>query len=545
VSTDSVSFYLPAVRIEDRPRFAWRGLMLDVSRHWMPLPVVLRNIDAMAAVKMNVFHWHLSDDQGFRVESKVFPKLHELGSDGNYYTQDEVRTVIAYARDRGIRVLPEFDMPGHTTAWFVGYPEYASAPGPYRIERRWGILEPVLDPSRDAVYEFLDKMLGEMMSLFPDEYFHVGGDEVMDTQWKHNAAVQVFAKEHGLKTSDDILGYFISRTEAIVKKHGKKMIGWDEVLRAGLSRESIIHSWRGQKSLAEAAQKGYRGILSYGYYLDHVRTSAFHYSIDPLDSVGELTPEQAARIVGGEACMWTEYANSETVDSRIWPRAAAVAERLWSPREMKDTESMYERMEAVDRGLDWTGVQHRANYQRALRRLSGRDAETPLHTLADAVEALGIAGRRGARKYTSAIPLNRLPDAARPESEIIRHLTAIANQIRERRARPSDQDRMRTALTDWRDNHRLILDLLPGNFLLADVTPVSENLSRVGALGLQALEYLGSGKPAPPSWVTEQRAFLNSAEQTTAEVVLAAVRPVRVLVDAAATAQIRSADVRK
>ena len=151
-------FQARAVHIDDRPRFPWRGLMLDVSRHWMPLGVVLRNLDAMAAVKLNVFHWHLSDDQGFRVESRRFPKLQELGSDGHFYTQDEVRRVIEYARDRGIRVIPEFDMPGHTTSWFVGYPELASAPGPYQIERTWGIFQPTIDPSRDETYAFLDRL---------------------------------------------------------------------------------------------------------------------------------------------------------------------------------------------------------------------------------------------------------------------------------------------------------------------------------------------------------------------------------------------------
>ena len=152
--------------------------MIDCSRHWMPVEVIERNLEAMAAVKLNVLHWHLSDDQGFRVESKRFPRLQQLGSDGHFYTQDEVRHVIAYARDRGIRVVPEFDMPGHTTSWFVGYPELASAPGPYSIERSWGIFQPTMNPARQETYKFLDKLLGEMAALFPDSYFHVGGDEV-------------------------------------------------------------------------------------------------------------------------------------------------------------------------------------------------------------------------------------------------------------------------------------------------------------------------------------------------------------------------------
>ena len=161
-------FAIPAVTIEDKPRFAWRGLMIDSGRHFIPRPVILRNLDAMEAVKMNVFHWHLSEDQGFRVESKVFPLLQKKGSDGLFYTQDEIKRTIEYARDRGIRVIPEFDMPGHSLAWFVGYPNLASGKGPYQIERHWGVFDPAMDPTRESTYQFLDKFFGEMTALFPD-----------------------------------------------------------------------------------------------------------------------------------------------------------------------------------------------------------------------------------------------------------------------------------------------------------------------------------------------------------------------------------------
>ena len=179
-------FQVAAVHIEDRPRFPWRGLMLDSCRHWMPVEVVKRNLDAMAAVKLNVFHWHLSEDQGFRVESKKYPKLQEFGSDGNYYTQDQIRDVVAYARDRAIRVIPEFDMPGHTGAWFPGYPELAAGAGPYSIATQYGVFDPVMDPTKEETYAFIDGFIGEMAQLFPDPYFHVGGDEVRDVAWKQS-----------------------------------------------------------------------------------------------------------------------------------------------------------------------------------------------------------------------------------------------------------------------------------------------------------------------------------------------------------------------
>ena len=531
---------VPAVHVEDRPRFPWRGLMIDVSRHWMPVAVIERNIDAMAAVKMNVLHWHLTDDQGFRVESKRFPRLQKFGSDGHFYMQDEIRHVVEYARNRGIRVVPEFDMPGHATSWVVGMPELASAPGPYKIERTWGIFEPTMDPTREETYTFLDAFIGEMAALFPDPCFHIGGDEVEETQWKQSPDIQKFAKERGLKSSHELLSYFTQRVEKIVKKHGKTMMGWDEVFNPGLDPSTIIHSWRGQQSLADAARKGNRGVLSFGYYLDHVKPAAFHYGIDPMDGAAhDLDRDTAAKILGGEACMWAEYVSAETVDSRIWPRAAAIAERLWSPAGVKDVESMYTRLESVSRVLDWVGVQHRANFYRMVDELAGGKSSEPVRVLASAVEALGIETRRDARKYTSMVPLNRFPDAARPESEQIRALEHCV-------VKSPDANEIHLTLTEWRDNHALMLPLSAGNALIRELLPISENLSTVGSIGLQALKYLQSGQTPPASWVAEQRSILNEIEKPKFEVVLAAVRPVRLLLDAAAhtSTAMKSRDVR-
>jgi hexosaminidase len=410
-------FQAAAVHIDDSPRFPWRGLMLDVSRHWMPVDVVLRNLDAMAAVKLNVFHWHLSDDQGFRVESRRFPRLQGLGSDGHFYTQAEVRRVIEYARDRGIRVIPEFDMPGHTTSWFVGYPELASATGAYQIERKWGIFQPTMDPSREQIYAFLDQLIGEMAALFPDPFFHIGGDEVDATEWNQSTTIQAWAARRGLKDAGAIQGYFNRRVAKIVASHGKMMIGWDEAFDSSLPHDTVIQSWRGQASLADVARAGFRGVLSFGYYLDHLKPASLHYGVDPLSGAAlELSQEQKARILGGEACMWSEYVDAETIDSRVWPSAAAIAERLWSQSSVTDVDSMYQRLEEVSRMLDWAGLKHRVNYEPMLERLAGERPSDSLRILADASEALGIEGRRDARHYTSLVDLNRFVDAARPES---------------------------------------------------------------------------------------------------------------------------------
>jgi hexosaminidase len=527
-------FEAPAIHVDDKPRFPWRGLMLDVSRHWMPIEVVERNLDAMAAVKLNVFHWHLADDQGFRVESKRYPRLQELGSDGHFYTQDDVRRVIAYARERGIRVIPEFDIPGHTTSWFVGYPELASAPGPYQIERTWGIFQPTMDPAREQTYTFLDGFLGEMTALFPDPYFHIGGDEVDDTQWKSSASIQAFAREHKLLTTEDLHGYFNQRVQALLKKYGKTMIGWDETLRPGLSPDTVIQSWRGQASLASAAKSGYRGILSFGYYLDHLMPASFHYAVDPLDGgARELNGEQAARILGGEACMWSEYVSAETVDSRIWPRMAAIAERFWAPRETTDVRSMYARLEAVDRQLEWSGVQSRANYGRMVARMAGGWPVEPLRLLADASESAIIDVRRGARKYSSNIPLNRLVDAVRPESESIRRLERAAENAARGSGAPAELAELRAAFTAWAENN-VRLGPLAGNALIEELEPLSKNLSKAGAIGLGALGYLESGSEPPKGWISQQSRILDAMAKPSAEVKLAAVRPVKALLEALA-----------
>ena len=526
VTLGDQGYEVAAVHIEDQPRFPWRGLMLDSARHFMPVALVKRNLDAMAAVKLNVFHWHLSEDQGFRVESRRYPKLHEQGSDGMFYTQAEIRDIVSYASDRGIRVVPEFDIPGHTTAWMVGYPELGTNPGPYEIGRKWGVYENALDPSREETYTFLDNFFEEITPLFPDLYFHIGGDEVVARQWNASARVQAWAKDHNLKDAHAIQAYFNTRVQKLLQKRGKALIGWDEVLHPDLPADIVVQSWRGQKSLAEAATKGYRGILSWGYYLDHLSPAKFHYGVDPMSGdADKLTPQQAARILGGEACMWAEYTTSEMVDSRIWPRAAAIAERLWSPAATVDVESMYTRMAAVSRELEWTGVQHRANYAPMLDRMTGGAPAEPLRVLADAVEGLGLSPRARAAKYTSLTPMNRLADAARPESESVHALELAAARVAaDPNGSTAEVAALRTAFTRWVANDARFQELAAGNPLLTELKPVSKDLAALGNAGLAILD----GKSAPDGFAAE----LTRMERPNAELSLAATRPVRILMNA-------------
>jgi hexosaminidase len=537
-------FVASAVHIEDSPRFPWRGLTIDVSRHFISVATLKRNIDGMAAVKMNVLHLHLSDDQGFRIASSQFPKLVEMGSDGQYFTKAEIRDLIDYASDRGVRVVPEFDMPGHSTAWFVGYPELASGPGPYQIERRWGIFDPVMDPSREPTYEFLDKFIGEMSELFPDHYFHIGGDEVNGKQWDANPKIREFMRVHNLKNNQELQEYFTLRVQKIVSKHHKIMVGWDEILAPGMPKDSVIQSWRGQDSLAAAAKQGYSGILSSGYYLDAMAPAKKYYSVDPMsDADATLDADQQKRILGGEACMWAEFITDDNIDSRIWPRAAAISERLWSASQVQDVNSMYIRLSAVSRYLELLGLRHRSNVRLMLSRMAGTDNIAALLTLADVAEPASLQIREEEAEkaggiQTSDIPLNRMVDAVLPESEVARQFSQDVDQFVSSKFQDAKaKSNIRVLLLAWRDNGHELRPLLQNSFLLKELAPVSQTLSSLAGAGLQALDYIDKGERGPDSWHKEQVAIFQQAEKPVADLFLAVAPAVHKLVEASATSE--------
>ncbi len=539
VEITPAGFAAPAMHIEDAPRFPWRGLSIDVSRHFVSVEVLKRNIDAMAAVKMNVLHLHLSDNQGFRVESKKFPKLTQIGSDGQYYTQAEIRDLIEYARDRGIRVVPEFDMPGHSTSWFVGYPELASAPGPYQIERGWGIFDPAMDPSREETYRFLDKFIGEMAALFPDAYFHIGGDEVNGKQWDANPKIQEFMRAHNLKSDQELQQYFTLRVQKIVSKHHKIMIGWDEILSPGMPSDIVIQSWRGQDSLAAAAKLGYSGILSSGYYLDAMAPARQYYSVDPMANAdATLTVGQQKRILGGEACMWSEFVTDENIESRIWPRAAAIAERLWSPAQAQDVDSMYARLDSVSRELEEVGLRHRANMEMMLERMAGTGDIAALRVLADVAEPVGLhvreqEARKASEIQTSDTPLNRMVGAVAPESDVARQFTQEVNAfIASNFADVQAKSEIRDCLVAWRDNDAKLQPLLADSYLLKELSPVSQNLSSLGSAGLEAMDYIDRGERGPDAWRDQHLATIQLAAQPAADVILAVAPAIRQLIEA-------------
>lgn len=603
VDTDHDIPFIPGVRIKDYPRFPWRGLMIDVCRHWIPKDVILRNLDAMAAVKLNVLHLHLTEYQAFRIESKVFPLLQEKGSDGNYFTQDDIREIIRYAAERGIRVVPEFDLPGHCTSWFAGYPELATIPGQYVPDTTYGVLYPVMDPTREEVYRFLDRFFGEMASLFPDPYIHIGGDEVNPKQWNESEHVQQFMKEHNLQDAHALQAYFNRRLEEILERHGKKMMGWDEILSPALPKDIVVQSWRNQKSLFEAVRRGGQAVLSAGYYLDHKLPAATHYAVDPVvmpgavdiepdtlhwrnwniemkaadtdlngalvlfgkpgnlrgflsfmenrlpfrdaqleegrlqfevhsdygkirfqmkitgDSIsgkgtlgviglkvsgllagsnempGTTPPEferirplddqEKKRVLGGEACMWSEVVNKTTIESRIWPRTAAIAEKLWSPAELtQDTEDMYRRLEYTDRWVALLGVRHHEHYLEQINRLAAGGDPDVLKSFADLLEEVKYYNRMSIyHPLTVYTPLNRLVDAVWPESNKARRFNNLVQEYVSGNE-VALRDSILSRLELWEDLPQKLTPIAAQSPEVNEAMPLAESLGKMSVVTL-------------------------------------------------------------
>ena len=518
-------FSVPVVTVDDKPRFPWRGLLIDSGHRFVHISAIKRNLDGMEAVKLNVFHWRFADNQGFHIQSKKFPLLQEKGSGGFYYSQDEVREIIAYASDRGIRVVPEFDMPCHTTSWFLGYPELASGQDPSHSS--------AIDPTRENTYKFLNGFIGEMAVLFPDSYFHAGGDECDAKEWEGNLRIQDFMRAHAIKDGAALQVLFTAKIQKIIEGRKKIMVGWDEVLQPDTPKDVVIQSWRGPNSLAEAARNGYRGVLSSGYYIDLNQSAAEHYLVDPLgDSAATLTSDQKALVLGGEATMWTDIVSDENMDNRIWPRSAAIAERLWSAQQVQDVDSMYQRLAIISRKLGYYGLRHRLITDEMLERMSGELDPVPLKVLAAVVQPPRLYGRQELRTFTDFTPLNRLDDAVPPESDTAREFNEIARRIASGKATPQEWQQAREWLGLWRDNDARLQPLLRRSYLTQDLAPVSHNLSRIAEIGLQALDDLHENRLVSADLRQRNIEFLKSSGKPQAVLLLMVAPSVELLVQA-------------
>lgn len=522
LDSDEDGYYFPCVKVKDKPRFVWRGLMIDISRHFEPIEVMKRNIDAMAAVKLNVLHWHLTDDHGFRIETKSLPKLHELGSDGLYYTHEQIKDVVNYAYERGIRVVPEFDLPGHATAWLVGYPELASAPGPYEIERLWGIFNPTFDPTNEDVYKFFETFFKEMTELFPDRYWHLGGDENNGKQWNANPKIQEFMKANSLKDNHALQNYFNVRLDKILKKLNKTMVGWYTDEMPDLEKDYIVQAWKGRTTLYETAKKGYRSLLSHGFYIDLVQSTEYHYKNDPIPPDSILSDEVKERILGGEATMWAEFAGPETIDSRIWPRTAAIAERLWSPGSVNDLNNMFLRLDQVSLQLETYGLTHIKNYDMMLRRIANNYDIEVLKNFVNAVKPLYTYSRDRPHIFKSYYPLTRIVDAALPDPRSGRLFNNSVDELLANETIDNDNyEKVKSCLKIWKDNHERLLPLINSKPILKEVAPLSEDLSKVSAIGLESLELIKENKKADSVWIAASNEIIKAAAVPKGEIELA------------------------
>lgn len=434
------TLFVPCVSITDAPRFAYRGMHLDVSRHFFPVEAIKKHLDVLAAHKQNYFHWHLTDDQGWRIEIKQYPKLTEVGGYrketlighyndepqqfdgkryGGFYTQDEVREVVRYAAERYITVVPEIEMPGHAQAAISAYPELACTPGPFEAATKWGVFEDVFCP-KEETFVFLENVLKEVMALFPSSYIHIGGDECPKTRWEESDFCQQLMRKEGLKDEHELQSYFIRRIEKFLNANGRKLIGWDEILEGGLAPNALVMSWRGVEGGIAAAKSGHEVIMTptshcyFDYYqADHPDEPLAIGGLLPLEKVygyepvpAELTAEEARFILGAQGNVWTEYIpTTEQLHYMTWPRACAMAEIGWTAKDQRDYTDFAARMSQHIHRLQAWGIKA-ANHLHDLKtdvqsgdgqgvrvRLYADSPETPIYYTLDGQEPSAKATR--------------------------------------------------------------------------------------------------------------------------------------------------------
>jgi hexosaminidase len=560
-------FAIPSMVIDDAPRFVWRGVMIDVARHFYSLPTLKRQIDAMELVKLNVLHLHLSDNEGFRVESRLYPKLHE-GSSPEFYSQTEIRELVSYAADRGVRIVPEFDVPGHSLGMLKAYPEFASG----EVEGRdyFSAMGSALNPAKPETFTFLDRLFGEMGALFPDRYFHVGGDEISGADWNANSQVQDFMKTNGLKTRHELESFFFDRVRKGVVAHGKTVVGWEEVARTAISDDVLVQPWRSSSAIARVTAQGNPVIATCGYYLDKLWPAEHHYRVDPhdptacgltqeqfaegrakglpeailahdqvIDSSLTLSATQHAMVLGGEATLWTELVAEEMLDGRLLPGAAVIAERLWSPASVRDTAEMYRRLIVVHDGLRVAGLADDANRRRMVARLAPGESDA-VALLVDLVAPVrnhahnrtGTALLKG--KKPAPQELNELADAASPDSLVARRFALDAEQfVRGERSRAAA---LKADLASWRGNHDRFEAIARGKPQLEAALPISTDIAALAGIALDAVAAIESGRAPATDWngrakeVLDRQAAAEKASENIIQVVTMQQPPADVLI---------------
>ena len=389
-----VTWQIPQVKIEDSPRFSWRGAMLDSGRHFQPVAFIKKFIDLLALHKLNVFHWHLTEDQGWRIEIKKYPKLTELGAwrggtwmghnetesrddgipHGGFYTQDQIREIVSYAAERHVTIVPEIEMPGHAQAVVSVYPELGCTGSKVEVRRKWGISEDIYSP-KEATILFLQDVLLEVMELFPSPFIHVGGDEAVKTQWDASPEIRALMAEAGAKDSHEMQSYFIRRMDRFLADHGRRLIGWDEILEGGLAEGATVMSWRGISGGIAAANLGHDVVMTpeSHTYLDHYQSESIEsepltirgftsmqkvYEYEPIPA--EIAEEKKHHVLGVQGQLWTEYMpTTEHVEYMAFPRLTALAETAWSPVAQRSYPAFAKRLRSHLKRLDFLYVKYR------------------------------------------------------------------------------------------------------------------------------------------------------------------------------------------
>ncbi len=476
---DGVVF--PCCTISDEPRFKWRGLMLDVARHFMPLELVKRMVDGMGRAKLNVLHLGLSNNQGFRVESKNFPRLHTIASNGEYYTQDEIANLITFAAERGVRLVPEFNMPGHSTCFTLAYQELATGKPRTELRKTSGVFDDEMNPASAHMDRFLEDFIGEMAALFPDPYWHFGGDEVTGKAWDADEGVQAFMKARDLADNRALQAHFTARVLKELKKHGKKAIGWEEVAEGAPPKDTVIQPW-----MTPASNKifdGYPLIVSTSYYLDHFLRAEDYYAIDP-------EPEDPRRnVIGAEACVWTEVMNPDNVEAIIWPGALALAARFWSPQGTSDVPSPWLRIMAAQDRMERLGCADLDAPKRLAERLCGGNIPPSVALLRDYTAPLVyyFVMNRAEAPHDVTAPFSRLIETLLPETDAMHRFEALVDAALAGDRTPLIVELKR--LVGLRDAFRSETARLPS---LQENQPLADALSEIAKSCLEVLE----GRPA-------------------------------------------------
>ena len=372
------------MEIHDYPRFKWRGLLLDCCRHFMEKDFVKRYIDLLAYHKMNILHWHLTEDQGWRIAIDKYPKLTEIGAwrknkdgklYGGFYSKDDIKEIIDYAKKRNVEIVPEIELPGHSVAAIASYPYLSCTGNPIEVETDWGVFKDIYCAGNDSVFTFLEDVLSEVVELFPSKYIHIGGDEAPKYRWENCQKCQNRIKTENLKNEDELQSYFISRIEKFLNKKGKKIIGWDEITEGGIPNNAIVQSWRGMEGGILAAKNQHQAIMSptshcyFDYDLEAINLEKV-YSFEPVPE--ELNNEEQKYIIGGECNMWSERAPQEKIDAKVFPRILAMSEVLWSQKEknydefLQRVENHYPKLEelGVEYGYEKTPIKFKTNYNK-------------------------------------------------------------------------------------------------------------------------------------------------------------------------------------